>query len=143
MVPVDLDLFRVGAPLLLAVVIIIFFLWSIVEHPLRTQHLDMAADAAFARLKDLIKRRGLFTVEQNEEEKRIRVRAVLKIVDFLIYRCWSKELLFRVMDEESRVKLIVSCRPSPFRLTASSKNPHLFSEQKLDQLVNDMIASPK
>jgi len=141
MIPIDLELFKILLPILVAVGALILFLWSRVEHPLRTVQLGSRGDEAFRKLKEMIHRKGFTTLEENERTRKIKIKGVLKIVDLILYRCWSKEIIFHVIDDSSSAKLVVSCRPSPFRITTSHKNPDYLSRESLDHFLEEMTAS--
>lgn len=141
MIPIDLELFKTLMPIVVALWALILFLWSRVEHPLRTVQLGSRGDEAFRKLKEMIHRKGFTKLEENEGARRIKIKGVLKIVDLLLYRCWSKEIIFQLIDDSSSTKLTVTCRPSPFRITASDKNPNYFSRESLDRFLEELTAS--
>lgn len=141
MIPIDLELFKMLVPILVVVGALILFLWSRVEHPLRTVQLDSTGDEAFRKLREMIHRKGFTKLEEDERARRIKIKGVLKIVDLILYRCWSKDIIFQVVDDSSNTKLTVTCRPSPFRITASRKNPNYFSRESLDHFLEEMTAS--
>jgi len=138
MIPIDLGLFKMLVPIIVAVGALILFLWSRVEHPLRTLQLGSSSDKAFQKLREVIREKGFSKLEEDESSGRIRIKGTLKIVDFILYRCWSKEIIFQVTGDKSSSKLTVTCKPSPFRITASLRNPNYLSQERLDDLLKEI-----
>lgn len=143
MFPIDLELFKTLIPIVLVAWGLILFFWSRVEHPLRTIQLESTGDKAFERVRELIHGKGFLKLEEDETAKRIRIKGMLKIVDLILYRCWSKEIIFHVIDENSRAKLSVTCKPSPLRITASPSNPYYLTYDGLDRFLQEIVASLK
>lgn len=138
MLPVDFELLKMLAPALLLGAALIMFLWSKVEHPLKTIYLASNSEEAFTKLKAEIRKRGFEKLEENEKARRIRIKGILKIIDVILYRCWSKEIIFQVIDERPGVKLTVTCKPSPFRIAASPKNSNYFSRESFERFLDEL-----
>jgi len=143
MIPMDLELFKMLMPIVVLLWALIFFLWSRVEHPLKTAQLDSNADEAFRKLKEVIHREDFTKLEEDDRARRITIKGFLKIVDLILYRCWSKEIIFHVIDDDSSTKLVVTCRPSPLRITTSPRNPNYLSQASLDHLLEEIAVSLK
>jgi len=141
MIPINLELFKILMPIVVELWALIFFLWSRVEHPLRTLQLDGSGNEVVGKLREAIHRKGFTKLEEDEKRQRIKIKGILKIVDVLLYRCWSKEIIFQVIGHDSPAKLVVTCKPSGFRITASSKNPDYLSRESLDHFLEELTAS--
>jgi hypothetical protein len=137
MFQINWELERMLAPIVLGLWALIFFLWSRVEQPLRTVQLEIRDDIAFTKLKQLIHEKGFSKLGEDERSKRISIKGVLKVVDVILWRCWSNEVIFRLKSDNSHSKLTVSCKVSPFRATASRTNPNYLSYEMLDQFLNE------
>ena len=77
-------------------------------------------------------------IEEDEDARRIKIKGVLKIVDVILWRCWSKEIIFQVIDDSSNTRLTVTCRASPYRFTASGENPNYLSRESLDHILEEL-----
>ena len=138
MIPIDLELLKKAVPILVVWGLIISWLWSRVEHPLRTVQLDGRGDEAFRKLREIIDRKGFSKLEEDEDARRIKIKGVLKIVDVILWRCWSKEIIFQVIDDSFNTKLTVTCKPSPYRITASRESPNYLSRESLDHILEEL-----
>ncbi len=138
MIPIDLELLKKAVPILVVWGLIISWLWSRVEHPLRTVQLDGRGDEAFRKLREIIDRKGFSKLEEDEDARRIKIKGVLKIVDVILWRCWSKEIIFQVIDDSFNTKLTVTCKPSPYRITASRESPNYLSRESLDRILEEL-----
>ena len=63
---------------------------------------------------------------------------MLKIVDVILWRCWSKEIIFQVIDDSFNTKLTVTCKPSHYRITASRESPDYLSRESLDHILEEL-----
>jgi hypothetical protein len=138
-VPLDLETLKIFGPIILGLWTLILLLWSFVEQPLRRVRLEAGSDFAFQELRRLIDAKGFQKVADDEGSKRIRVKGTLKIVDVILWRCWTKEIIFHVTNKNSSSELLVSGKISPFRATASRKRPDYFSYELLDEFLNELI----
>jgi len=143
MIPIDIELFKTLVPIMVVLGGLVLFLWSKVEHPLRTHQLNASADEAFKIVRETIHRKGFVRLEEDVEARTIKIKGILKIVDVILYRCWSKEIMFHIVDLDSKSKLVVTCKLSPFRITASSSNPNYLSRGSFDGVLDEVDASLK
>jgi len=141
MIPAELELFMKAVPILIVWILMLLWLWSKVEHKLGTVRLDGRGDEAFRKLREILDSKGFSKLGVDEKARRIRIKGVLKIIDVILWRCWSKEIIFQVIDDSPNSKLSVTCRPSPYRITASPANANYVSRESLDQLLEELTNS--
>jgi len=119
----------------LLLVAVLFFLFSRVEQPIVSAEIRRQPDEALARLVEAVKREGFSISELDPSQRRLRIKAVRKILDLLLYRCWSKELIFYVDGEK---RLVVAGKPNPWRAHATATTPNLMTDEKLQIIVAEV-----
>lgn len=72
------------------------FLFSHVEQPIATAEIKEQPDQVLMRLAEAVKKEGFPITELDPSQGRMRIKGVRKILDLLLYRCWSKELISKL-----------------------------------------------
>ncbi|HEV8341964.1 MAG TPA: hypothetical protein VGR30_06305 [Candidatus Binatia bacterium] len=116
----------IGAPFLLVMLGAILFLFSRVEQPIGSAEIREHPDEALLRLVEAVKRARFPIKELDPIGRRLRINAVRKILDLVLYRCWSKELIFHVGGDK---RLLVAGKPSPWRAYATATTLYLMTDQ--------------
>ena len=140
--PIDIGLFIWVAPILLGLWGVIYFLSTFVEHPIREILIHADDSEVYKILKEVINREGLAKLEENEDMKRIKIKGRIKFINWILYRCWSKELIFQVDKTNCKTKLLVKATISGW-FTVSSKDSNYFSQERLDRLLAEVFAAAK
>jgi hypothetical protein len=119
----------------LLLVAMLLFLFSRVEQPIASAAIRQQPDETLLRLVEAIKREGFSITDLDRSKHRLRIKAVRKILDLLLYRCWSKELIFYVDGEK---RLVVAGKPNPWRAHATATTPNLMTDEKLQTIVAEI-----
>lgn len=129
------EMWVVGAVILLLMCAAILALFSRVEQPIATAEIKGQPDQVLLRLAEAVKREGFPIKDLDPSQGRLRIEGVRKILDLLLYRCWSKELIFQV---EGGSRLAVKGKPSPWRGYASPTTPCFMTDEKLQRIVAEV-----
>lgn len=111
------------------------FLFSHVEQPIATAEIKEQPDQVLMRLAEAVKKEGFPITELDPSQGRMRIKGVRKILDLLLYRCWSKELIFQV---EGGNRLAVKGKPSSWRGYARPTTPYLMTDESLKRIVAEV-----
>ena len=109
--------------------------------PIVTMTLRSGGDHAYAVLKQVLAAHGFSLDTENKEELTIRVKRVMRFSHFFFYQCWSRDVSFKIKEDETGAKLIVSCRPNPVRYYASPGKGGYLSRDEVDSVVRDFVSS--
>ena len=123
-------------PLLIIFGGIVIFLFSRVEQPIARAKMREQREESLLHLAEVLKRQGFPIKEVDRNKSQLRIEAERKLLDLVLRRIWSKELVFRI---ESNNDLLVVGKPWAW----NAKTRPLMTDDQLQQIMSEVADDSK